>query len=193
MNNRHTPSRIARQQGTVLLVALIMLLVMTLLGLNSMRGTSLEERMAGNWRDQIIALQAAEAALREAETVISPGIALPTLWRFEPSNCPEGQTCAVFEFSDSDPITQNYLLSGDTDDVEQWMDSATTYGGAIDGTADLPQYLVEHRGYLRDHLGTGFGSTQETGRDMFQVTARGIGQTNEAIRILQSIYAKRYN
>ncbi|MDX5445524.1 MAG: hypothetical protein LPJ87_05660, partial [Zoogloeaceae bacterium] len=26
---------------------------MTLLGLNSMRGTSLEERMAGNWRDQI--------------------------------------------------------------------------------------------------------------------------------------------
>lgn len=190
MNNRHTSSRIARQRGTVLLVALIMLLVMTLLGLNSMRGTSLEERMAGNWRDQIIAIQAAEAALREAETAISPGIALPTLWGFP---CPEGQTCTVFAFDDSDPITRNYLLSGDADDVAQWMDSATTYGGAIDGTADLPQYLVEHRGYVRDHLGTGFGSTQETGRDMFQVTARGIGQTDEAIRILQSIYAKRYN
>ena len=190
MNNRHTPSRIARQQGTVLLVALIMLLVMTLLGLNSMRGTTLEERMAGNWRDQIIALQAAEAALREAEAAIAPGVALPTQWGFP---CPEGQSCAVFAFNNSDPITRNYLLSDDSADVEQWTDSATTYGGVIDGAADQPQYLVEHRGYIRDQLGTGFGTTQDTGRDMFQVTARGTGQTGEAIRILQSIYAKRYN
>jgi type IV pilus assembly protein PilX len=188
MNNRRFFPGFARQKGTVLLVALIMLLVMTLLGLNSMRGTSLEERMAGNWRDQIIALQAAEAGLREAEGAIAPGIALPTL---QPFPCPEGATCTVFEFDESAPVTLSRLLS--SDGVEEWRENATTYSGEIEGTADLPQYLIEHRGYLRDQLGTGFGTTQDTGRDMFQITARGTGQTEEAVRILQSMFAKRYN
>lgn len=55
------------QQGAILIVALIMLLLVTIIGLASMRGTSLQERMAGNLRDQELALQAAEAALRKGE------------------------------------------------------------------------------------------------------------------------------
>ncbi|AQZ34850.1 pilus assembly protein PilX [Pseudomonas sp. LPH1] len=56
-----------RQQGAVLIVALIMLLLLTIIGLSSMRGTSLQENMAGNMRDINLALQAAEAALRQGE------------------------------------------------------------------------------------------------------------------------------
>lgn len=56
-----------RQRGAVLLVALIMLLLLTVLGAAAMRDTSLQERMAGNMRDQSLAFQAAEAALRFAE------------------------------------------------------------------------------------------------------------------------------
>lgn len=55
------------QQGAILLVALIMLLLVTIIGIASMRDTSLQERMAGNLRDQELALQAAEAALRKGE------------------------------------------------------------------------------------------------------------------------------
>ena len=57
----------SHQTGAVLVVALLFLLVMTLLGVASMRGTALQERMAGNQRDRNLALQAAETALRAGE------------------------------------------------------------------------------------------------------------------------------
>lgn len=57
-----------RQQGAALIVSLILLLVMTLIGVASMRGTTLEERMAGNMRDRSIAFEAGEAGLRESES-----------------------------------------------------------------------------------------------------------------------------
>lgn len=65
-----------RQEGAVLIVALIMLLLLTIIGLSSMRGTSLQESMAGNMRDGSLALQASEAALRKGEdTVIAKFLA----------------------------------------------------------------------------------------------------------------------
>ena len=57
-------SEINTQRGAVLIVALIMLLLLTLVGLSSMRSTSLQENMAGNLRENYIAYQAAEAALQ---------------------------------------------------------------------------------------------------------------------------------
>lgn len=60
-----------RQRGVALVVVLILLLVMTLLGLASLRGTLMEERMSAYMYDRSLAFQATEAALREAEAVIS--------------------------------------------------------------------------------------------------------------------------
>lgn len=62
------------QRGNTLLVVLILLLVMTLLGLASLRGAMLEERMTGNQFDRSLVFQAVEAALREGEAV---AMALP--------------------------------------------------------------------------------------------------------------------
>lgn len=64
------PMNCKSQQGAILIVALIMLLLVTVIGLASMRGTSMQERMAGNLRDQELALQAAEAALRQGEALV---------------------------------------------------------------------------------------------------------------------------
>src|SRR5207253_6062758 len=55
-----------RQRGTVLLMALMFLVVLSMLGLAMVSSTSVEERMARNARDQDVAMQAAEAALRDA-------------------------------------------------------------------------------------------------------------------------------
>ena len=60
-----------RQQGISLLVVLVLLLIMTLLGLAILRGTMLEERMAGNMYDRSLSFQAAESALREAELIVA--------------------------------------------------------------------------------------------------------------------------
>jgi type IV pilus assembly protein PilX len=59
-----------RQSGIALITGLIFLVVLTLLGVTAMRATSLEERMAGNMRDRNLAMEAASACLRDAETDI---------------------------------------------------------------------------------------------------------------------------
>lgn len=66
--NDMNPSRIPRRErGAVLIVALMFLVILTLLGISSMTSATFEERMAGNSRDYNIALQAAEAAIKDAE------------------------------------------------------------------------------------------------------------------------------
>lgn len=59
--------RFKQQQGATLLFALVLLLLMTVLGLSSIRGVSLQERMASNLNERDLAFQAAEAALLAAE------------------------------------------------------------------------------------------------------------------------------
>ena len=54
------------EKGVILVTALIFLLILTILGVSSMSGTVLEERMAGNQADRNMAFQAAESALRDA-------------------------------------------------------------------------------------------------------------------------------
>lgn len=53
-----------QQQGAVLIVALVMLLLITMASIAAIRSSTLDERMAGNARDRDKALQAAEAAVR---------------------------------------------------------------------------------------------------------------------------------
>ena len=55
------------QKGAVLFVALIMLLVLTLLAVGSMRGTTLEGRITANRAHDTQQQNAADAALRESE------------------------------------------------------------------------------------------------------------------------------
>ncbi len=55
------------QQGAVLLVALVMLLILTLLAVSNMRGVTLESRITANRAHETQAKSAADSALREAE------------------------------------------------------------------------------------------------------------------------------
>ena len=60
----------ARQGGAALVVGLILLVVITLVGVAAMQGTSLQEKMAGNLRDSNLSFQASEAVLRHCETIL---------------------------------------------------------------------------------------------------------------------------
>lgn len=57
-----------RQHGVALVVGLIMLALLSILGVGAYSMATMEERMAGNARDQIRAFEAAEASLRDCET-----------------------------------------------------------------------------------------------------------------------------
>jgi type IV pilus assembly protein PilX len=73
------------QKGAALVIGLIILVVLTLIGVQAMRTSIVQERMAGNMRERNVAFQAAEAALRvgEANGPFSPGnaaLADPAAW-----------------------------------------------------------------------------------------------------------------
>lgn len=72
--NNCCPESPKTQQGFVLIVALILLLVLTMLGLAAAQSTSLEERMAGNARNHDLAFQSAEAGLNAAQAGILQGL-----------------------------------------------------------------------------------------------------------------------
>lgn len=71
MPHHPQPHPFKRQQGAVLVVALIMLVVLTLLGLAGMNTTQMEEKMAANSQELSRAFQAAETGVSEA--FASPG------------------------------------------------------------------------------------------------------------------------
>ena len=56
-----------KQRGIALYVALILLLVLTLLGLVAVQVTTMQERMAGNYRTLNLAFQNAESRVRDSE------------------------------------------------------------------------------------------------------------------------------
>ncbi|MCG5493542.1 pilus assembly PilX family protein [Ectothiorhodospira variabilis] len=68
-----TPSsraRIRKESGVALVVALVMLVLVTLVGLSSIQGVNLQERMTSNQQERNVAFQRAETALRVAEELV---------------------------------------------------------------------------------------------------------------------------
>ncbi|HEY0942671.1 MAG TPA: pilus assembly protein [Steroidobacter sp.] len=187
---------ITRQRGAALVISLLLLLVMTLLGLGASQSTRLQERMAGNQRDQELALQAAEAALRYAESHVSGerGGGAPVI------NCssPGGVTCKSYDQRTLvDPLTNVALdLANQSDEWwERWgrkLGSDPDDGNVdleIEGVASAPESIVEFQGERKDSLSEG-GSNFNVTREFYTVTARSTGQTENARVVIQSSYSK---
>ena len=71
MNIQHPQNSVitnkSRQQGVALIMSLVILLVLTILGIQGMQTSTFEEKMAGNFRDKQMAFEAAESALKAGE------------------------------------------------------------------------------------------------------------------------------
>lgn len=65
------PGSSPRQRGSVLIIGMLLLLMMTLLGLITTTQTRTDARITSNNLDRAMAFQSAEAALREAEARIA--------------------------------------------------------------------------------------------------------------------------
>jgi len=66
LSTTHTLTGMKKQQGIVLVVALLILVVMTVLGTSMLSSASLGERMASNLQSQNVTFQAAESCIRQA-------------------------------------------------------------------------------------------------------------------------------
>ncbi len=171
-----------RQQGAVLVVSLLLLLVLTVLALTASQSTRLQERMAGNARDTDLAFQAAEAGLREAEARLDT---LAAANGGRPTDCGPDQNCDVRQRS------VDYIDFARDDDW--WSTNGLEYGGdeqQISGIVRDPEYHTEVWAEVRDTLTV--GRPGAAGTAFYVHTAKSLGGTDTATVVLQSVQALRY-
>jgi type IV pilus assembly protein PilX len=171
MTHTTIPNTLASERGAALIVALMMLLVMTVLGVTAARTTNLQERMAGNLRDTNLAFQSAERALREGETFLR-GATLPPF------------TGANGLLTMQDEAGQASFWS----DNDWWDDNGRTADG-MTGVARAPLYVIEELPALPDTGGSErFGALPDVG--FYRITAQAQGGSADAVTILQTTYRR---
>ncbi|PLX77446.1 MAG: pilus assembly protein [Azoarcus sp.] len=187
MKTAMTPSV---QRGAALIVSLILLIVLTLLGLSSIRTVAQEERMTANTFDRSLGFQGAEAALRVGEAVAQLQADAA------PAN-PGFDSAGVYTDSDSScvvsPCQGGLCSQPDKDCGVRWLDSAfagcVNAGGlSLGALAETPQYFVEYLGgNFPCNIDDPTSGAQNCKR--YRVTARSSSSSDRANVILQSIYA----
>jgi len=174
-----------KQLGVVLFIGLIILLVLSLVAVTSMQGATLEERMAGNTKDEFIAFEAAEAALEAAETLLTSG----TL------------SLTNFNINNSDGLYQN-----DTDNIQQdinWSTQAINVTGFNPTEVTTPPKFVIQRisetappgasRSFRDENYSELGSSSiGNAVQLFRITARGTGGSDDTVVFLQSVFGAQW-
>ncbi|MBF0190702.1 MAG: hypothetical protein HQL99_06065 [Magnetococcales bacterium] len=166
----------SHQRGSVFVIALVLLAILTVLGITGAKNTALEESMVGNTRDRQLAFQAAEAALLAGERLLANGHPPFT------DSCEEGfctQGCP------SQPRWNDPALN-----LWNTPSRHRSHALAPSGVRTPPAFIIEDL--------CEFGS--QTWRDanpgwtdlpqrLYRVTALGSGGTDQAKVMLQSTYA----
>lgn len=180
MHNRtliRYPRGLTSQRGSALIIALIFLLLMTLIGVTAMQGTTQQETMAGNARQRNLAFQASEAALRDGESLLTPPAALPPAF----DNSTPGLRQPLTPNTDLGTFWMNY----------DWTQSLA-YGGTLGEVIAQPRFVIEELPPVSRLPGPGesvrFGALPQD--QFFRVTARGLGGTADTAVILQTTYKR---
>lgn len=199
-----TPSTIrppVRQQGAVLFVALVFLLLVTLLALTAIGTSVLQERMTGGMRNRQLSLMGSESALRGTEAMLWSA-SFAGYQPFPPCYGGEGQGTCIYR-----PGVTGALEA----DVQQfrtsrtWVDKlsgAPSYGAEVTGltgdaeTAALavqPQVLVEELGAnVPPGAGRQSGVIDPEARTaavFYRITARSQGGSAATISVTESVFS----
>jgi type IV pilus assembly protein PilX len=162
------------QRGWVLVVGLVILVMLTILAMALMKTARLEEKMAGATRDMNLSFQAAETALRGAETFIE-------------SQTDESifNTSAneIYSQADDEPDDLFKIVWENTNSKTMFADGVE----ALQGVASSPRYMIKKLKKLRLTI-TGYGDAPPP--TVFRITVRGTGGTNNRATLLRSHYSK---
>lgn len=173
------------QRGSALIFALVFLLVMTVIGVAGMQGTTQQEKMAGNMRNRNLAFQAAEAALRAGEKFVDPV-------KDAGGNCIR-PTADAFDGKKGLLQPQDDAIKIVGDDGAFWMawnwkdNSMQLATNTLDKVKDQPRYVIEDISG-KDPLCSVCASGPTPTCYCYRITALGVGGTTDAIVILQSTY-----
>jgi type IV pilus assembly protein PilX len=179
----------SKQSGVALVVALILLIVITLVGLAAVRGTIMQQKMTSNFYDRQLAFQAAEAGLRKAEAVVQsttpPGIS-STIRDCSSTAVPVNK-CLANPFADTSATVASFIQPV----PNAFFPLSTSAAGA-------PQYIIEYLGIftipapkVKQLSGaTGYGANPQTSAYFYRLTALSGPATvqDRASVTLQSIF-----
>ncbi len=182
----------SRERGVALFMTLTILLILTILGISSIQTTSMQERMARNYRDVNIAFQGAEAAIAEAEAYLET---ITNIGGFP--DITDTQLCVSGLCNSIDGTarwTQDYGYV-DWDDATTYRATTTTKEEL--GAADDPKYIIEYVARVtieQDTLNIGnVGEGGSSGRAyVFRITSQGTGGTQEAKAMIQALYGRQF-
>ena len=173
-----------RQKGAAIFIALIMLLVMTIIGITASQTTTLEEKMAGNLRDQTLALQAGEAVLRWTETWVGQQVGEPT----PVAACGSGCDDTVWVLNKITPDLTSAALWSTASVRSNYTGLLTTGPGKV---AANPKSVVEEHSFIKDSLNQG-KQNDTAGQMFYRLTGNGTGGSTSAQALLQSTYSRRF-
>jgi type IV pilus assembly protein PilX len=181
--NRTSALGFRRARGIALFISLVFLLITTILGVSVVQTTSLEIRMARNSHDTLLAFEAAESALRDAEVQLEA-------------------TTSTFGFTDggADGLWTVAELGelNRWEDGTIWEDASTQSAIAptgVGGVSKQPRYIIEHvasvlraeNAYQMDDPYAGSASDRV---EMFRVTALGFGGSETTTVMVQTTYGR---
>ena len=169
------------QSGVALFISLVLLLVLTIIGVSSVQTTSLEVRMTRNEHDSMLAFQAAESALKDAEAAIQ---ALTSTAGFSLTG-----TNGLYEGAamGDEPVWQY-------DDLWEAANSREAETEVV-GVISQPRYVVEYLGaVVREEnayqIDDPYSSSAADRIEIFRVTARGVGGSPNSQVTLQSSFGR---
>lgn len=170
---------IQKQNGSALIIGLILIAVMTLIGVSALNISTQGEILTANQRNVDIALQATESAIREAERWVNSQITRPA----EVSVCTTNP-CNVWQ--------ANVLPSLASQSTSYWQTGARTYSGTIASASAQPRYFIEYYNFIPYELDPSVAS-YGSGYHLYKITAKGFGGTSTSSSMIESIYSTNYN
>lgn len=195
MNRRPShPGRGAdAQRGFTLIGILVMIVALAFLALGAMGSGVLQERMGGNARDRNVALQAGEAALRDAEADIQAHLGPDSAFT---AGC-DGGLCLPPSMSataaSSAPVWQNLDWSSKSRSYGSKTGAPALTGPGGTALASQPAYIVELLPQLPPSPGDSACTTcaAPLPGQAFRITVRATGVRSSTVVMLQSTYVKQ--
>lgn len=164
-----------RQHGAALMVCLIILVLVTLMGLTTMRTSVLQEKMSGASSDKTLALQAAELGLRDAERRIRDSLT---------STSGFAANCAASLCLPADGTMKSDTINWNTAPLALY--GAGTGSPAVAGVARQPRYIIELLYDMKPPLGN--SENIKLKGTPYRITAIGYGKLERTQVVLQSVY-----
>ncbi len=179
------------QRGLSLVTTLLFMVAALMLGVSVLSVNVMQERTIGNTKDRDLALQAAEAALRDAEADLIANNAT-LLFPLPTEACTDGMCIPPSKRSPRSSLSVELAEGFD------WATQSRAYGqvtavAAFPGVSAQPRYVIEKVGEVDmcvpgESCVKGKGAKPATG---YRITARALGARPETVVILQSMYTVR--